>query len=211
MALQKINKAKPGEFLVRGRRTKSKVVIDVFAGEGITPEKEAWLKRHLDGQATTLLESHYKATGQVLGGDGDKGFNLLKCLEEHGMELKTLRISIFLKEFAPPLPAVLRNSQQVPGRLQGKWGRDADGCRDFMSTWATPCTRRCSNTLMSWLLGYYIDTSAPASNPPKVYTLIEELSRQGFSTPSLKFEVFHKDSPRLTSRGTTAVSQPDAT
>lgn len=211
MALQKINKAKPGEFLVRGRRTKNKVVIDVFAGEGITPEKEAWLKRHLDGQATTLLESHYKANGHVLGGDSDKGFNLLKCLEAHAMELKTLRISIFLKEFAPPLPAILRNSQQVPGRLQGKWGRDYDGCKDFMSTWAHPCTSRCSNTLMSWLLSYYIDTSASASNPPKLYTLMEELSRQGFSVPSLKFEVYHKDSPRLTKRGIAAAPETFST
>jgi hypothetical protein len=179
------NRARPGEVLVRGRRTRSGqgAVIQLHRGEGVLEDDVAFFRRSLVDARPSILTFFPPYPLPEPG--------LLPELAERGYDLGTFSLSIHLRTAHFAHPKRLRMVPSLQGKLLARWGRIEYDCPDLCTSWGLPA-RRCDSHL---LLGFF--SSAPYSegdrhngySPRRHLTFLEELKARHYDVRTLRLTV----------------------
>lgn len=169
--------AKPGEFAVRGHKTRSGQVVFDFSHADIPPRVALWLREQFVAPPRWAdIPPEFAPT-----------LSLLDDLRRRGARMETFRFSIYQRHRMPcpwPAPRVLRI---LPNSLRLGWGLDAnDRSPDIMGTWSAPAIKRDLHALLRWAQSPLMMNLESAQGRMR---FDQALIALGFAIESLKLQV----------------------
>ncbi|PNG50157.1 hypothetical protein WDL1P1_00196 (plasmid) [Variovorax sp. WDL1] len=165
-AVPALCRARPGEFLARGRRRRpdGTPYIEFHRGAGICDGDFDFLKGALLEPRVTILS--------FLPPHPSPDPGLLVELAQRGYDLATFSFSVQLRSAPFAHPKRLRSVPQLKATLLARWGRVEYDCPDLCTSWGFPA-RRCDSSM---LMGFFSTPRYTEGDGQSIYTPKRQLS-----------------------------------